>query len=135
MSSNYLGSEIPKLGFGLMRLPTIGNGGPFGDIDVEQVKQMVDRFMAAGFTYFDTAYVYGNGKSEMAARDALVKRYPRESYQLADKLPVYKGKNKEELRALFDTSLERTGAGYFDYYLLHALESETFEHSEKIGAF
>ena len=80
---NYLGKDIGKLGFGLMRLPEKD-----GKIDVEQVKTMVDMFMEKGFTYFDTAYVYGNGESERAAKEALVDRYPRESFQLATKLPL-----------------------------------------------
>ncbi len=126
----YLGKEIPKLGFGLMRLPMAG-----GEIDLEQVKQMVDRFMAEGFTYFDTAYVYHGGKSEVAAREALVKRYPREAYQLATKLPVWMANKPEDLQPLFDTQLERTGAGYIDYYLLHALDRDRIEHLEKIGAW
>ena len=77
--SDYFGKDTPKLGFGLMRLPRKGLG-----IDVEQVKQMVDLFLEAGFTYFDTAYVYLG--SENAARKALVERYPRESYTLATKI-------------------------------------------------
>lgn len=135
MDETYLGSEIPKLGFGLMRLPTVGQGGFFADIDVEQVKGMVDKFIAAGFTYFDTAYVYANGKSEMAARDALIKRYPRESFQLATKLPMGKISTAADMRPLFETSLERTQAGYFDFYLLHALGEDSFELSEKVGAW
>jgi len=111
----YLGESIPKLGFGLMRLPKIGEA-----LDLEQTKQMVDKFMEAGFTYFDTAYLYNNGESERVAKLALVNRYPRESYQLATKLPAWAGaKNKEEAEQMFYTSLERTGAGYFDFYLLH----------------
>ena len=113
----YLGENIPKLGFGLMRLPMIGE-----EVDIEQTKTMVDMFMEKGFTYFDTAYGYLNGKSECAVKEALVKRYPRESYQLATKLPAWAGaKNAEEARQMFYTSLERTGAGYFDFYLLHNL--------------
>ena len=113
----YLGEEIGKLGFGLMRLPMKGE-----DVDIEQTKQMVDMFMEKGFTYFDTAYVYTNGKSEAAVKVALVDRYPRESFQLATKLPAWAGaKTKEEAQNMFWTSLERTGAGYFDYYLLHNL--------------
>jgi len=105
------------MGFGLMRLPTIGE-----DIDVEQVKEMVDLFLQAGFTYFDTAYGYFSGKSEAAIKEALVDRYPRESFQLATKLPAWAGpKTAEEAQNMFWTSLERTGAGYFDYYLLHNL--------------
>jgi predicted aldo/keto reductase-like oxidoreductase len=112
----YLGKDIPKLGFGLMRLPMAG-----GSIDIEQVKAMVDRFLAAGFTYFDTAYVYAGGKSEEAVKTVLVERYPREKFQLATKLAAWLGpKNAEEARQMFYTSLERTGAGYFDFYLLHS---------------
>ena len=75
-------SKMPKLGFGLMRLPEKD-----GVIDHEQVCRMVDKYMEAGMNYFDTAYVYHGGKSEVAAREALVKRYPRESFMIADKLP------------------------------------------------
>ena len=75
---DYLGKEIPKLGFGLMRLPMLGE-----NVDIEQTKVMVDKFLAAGFTYFDTAYGYIGGKSEEAIKEALVDRYPRESFQLA----------------------------------------------------
>ncbi len=113
----YNGKEIKKLGFGLMRLPMIED-----EVDIEQTKQMVDVFLEGGFTYFDTAYGYLNGKSEEAIKVALVDRYPRESYQLATKLPAWAGaKSAEEARQMFFTSLERTGAGYFDFYLLHNL--------------
>ncbi|MDF1495517.1 aldo/keto reductase [Caproiciproducens sp. CPB-2] len=112
---NYLGKDIPKLGFGLMRLPMLGK-----EVDIEQTKAMVDQFLAAGFTYFDTAYGYIGGKSEEAVKTALVDRYPREKFQLATKLPAWAGaKNAEEARQMFYTSLRRTGAGYFDFYLLH----------------
>ena len=78
----YFGASTPKLGFGLMRLPKLADG----KIDIEQTKQMVDLFMSAGLTYFDTAYVYDGGDSEKAAKAALVDRYPRKSYTLATKL-------------------------------------------------
>lgn len=113
----YLGENTPKLGFGLMRLPKLESG----EIDVEQVKEMVDLFMAAGLTYFDTAYVYDNGKSEEAAKAALVDRYPRDKFTLATKLNARVATSAEDARQQLATSLERTGAGYFDYYLLHAL--------------
>ena len=112
----YLGEEIPKLGFGLMRLPQLEGEG--AGTDIEQVKQMVDAFLAAGGTYFDTARAYGSSEADIKA--ALVDRYPRESYQLATKNAAWIGcKTAEEARALFDTSLEQTGAGYFDFYLIH----------------
>ncbi len=111
----YLGEEIRKLGFGLMRLPQKD-----GVIDVEQVKEMVDLFLEAGFTYFDTAWAYAG--SEDAIRQALVERYPRERYQLATKNAAWIDcKTKEEAYAQFDVSLKQTGAGYFDFYLLHNL--------------
>ena len=119
----YFGADTPKLGFGLMRLPK----GKDGKIDVEQVQEMVDLFMAAGLTYFDTAYVYDGGDSERAAKATLVDRYPRESYTLATKLCAWMGAHDEEsAKQQFYTSLERTGAGYFDYYLLHALQAGNY---------
>ena len=107
--------EIKKLGFGLMRLPKNDE-----IIDVEQVKDMVDRFLAEGFTYFDTAWAYAG--SEDAIRQALVERYPREKFQLATKNAAWINcKTREEAIAQFETSLKQTGAGYFDFYLLHNL--------------
>ncbi len=115
---SFFEKEIKKLGFGLMRLPKNGE-----EIDVEQVKEMVDLYMEAGFTYFDTAFVYTG--SEDAIKKALVDRYPRESYQLATKNAAWAGcKTREEAIAQFETSLERTGAGYFDNYLLHNLGNQ-----------
>ena len=111
----FFDQEIKKLGFGLMRLPKKGE-----EIDVEQVKVMVDRFLAAGFTYFDTAWAYTG--SEDAIRQALVERYPRESFQLATKNAAWIGcQTREDAIRQFEESLERTGAGYFDNYLLHNL--------------
>ncbi|MPW25470.1 4Fe-4S dicluster domain-containing protein [Alkalibaculum sp. M08DMB] len=113
----YLGEKIKKLGFGMMRLPMIED-----EVDIEQTKQMVDLFLEKGFTYFDTAYGYINGKSEEAIKTTLVDRYPRESFQLATKLPAWAGaKTADEAKDMFWTSLKRTGAGYFDFYLLHNL--------------
>ncbi len=116
----YLGEEIRKLGFGLMRLPQEDK-----KIDIQQTKRMVDLFLEAGFTYFDTAWAYEG--SEDAIRQALVERYPRERFQLATKNAAWINcKTREEAIAQFDTSLKQTGAGYFDFYLLHNLgESRT----------
>ncbi len=111
----YLGEEIKKLGFGLMRLPKKDDV-----IDIEQVKQMVDIFLSKGFTYFDTAWAYPG--SEDAIRQALVERYPREKFQLATKNAAWINcKTREDAIAQFETSLKQTGAGYFDFYLLHNL--------------
>ncbi|MFG6326917.1 MAG: aldo/keto reductase [Lachnospiraceae bacterium] len=121
---HYFGEETPKLGFGLMRLPKLSNG----KIDIEQTKKMVDMFMDAGQTYFDTAYVYDGGDSERAAKEALIDRYPRESFTIATKLCAWAGEHSEEkAKQQFFTSLERTGAGYFDYYLLHALQAGNYK--------
>ena len=118
----YLGEEIKKLGFGLMRLPQKD-----GKIDIEQTKVMVDKFLDAGFTYFDTAWAYAG--SEDAIRQALVERYPRDKFQLATKNAAWINcKTREEAIAQFDTSLKQTGAGYFDFYLLHNLG----EHRTKV---
>lgn len=114
-SMSYLGEDIKKLGFGLMRLPQEGD-----KIDVEQVKEMVDLFMSKGFTYFDTAWAYPG--SEEAIKEALVERYPRETYQLATKAASWiECNSKDDAIKQFEDSLERTGAEYFDYFLLHNL--------------
>ena len=124
----YFGESTPKLGFGLMRLPKTGTG----KIDIEQTKKMVDLFMEAGLNYFDTAYVYDGGDSERAAKEALVDRYPRESYTLATKLCAWMGADNEKTaKQQFYISLERTGAGYFDYYLLHALQAGNYKLYDK----
>ena len=123
----YFGENTPKLGFGLMRLPRLADGRTF---DIEQIKQMVDLFLDAGFTYFDTAYVYEG--SEEAAKAALVDRHPRERYTLATKLNAgIPGLDEAAAKQQFYTSLERTGAGYFDYYLLHALGRGSRETYDK----
>lgn len=123
--SDYFGKNTPKLGFGLMRLP---RKGPF--IDVDQVSRMVDMFLDAGFTYFDTAYVYPG--SEEAIRKALVERHPRDSFTLATKVNAFLlAPTENAAKKQFYKSLERTGAGYFDYYLLHALMENNYKKYER----
>ena len=127
-TSTQPGNAVPLssslLGFGLMRLPRVKDTKT-DEIDIEQTKQMVDAFLEAGFTYFDTAWAYPG--SEDAIRQALVERYPREKFQLATKNAAWIGcKTREDAIAQFETSLKRTGAGYIDFYLLHNLgESRT----------
>ncbi|MBQ1522839.1 MAG: aldo/keto reductase [Erysipelotrichaceae bacterium] len=126
--SVFTGKEKLKLGFGLMRLPKNEDGS----IDVPQTSQMVDRFIEAGGTYFDTAFAYPG--SEEAIRQALVVRYPRESYTLATKLMVPpEGVNEEDAKREIYTSLERSGAGYFDYYLVHAIQRSNYKKYEEYG--
>ena len=127
---SYLGESIKKLGFGLMRLPMIGE-----KVDIEQTKKMVDYFMENGFTYFDTAYVYINGTSEVAMKEALVERYPRDSYQAATKLPLHSLKTTEDMPPYFEESLKRAGLEYFDFYLLHAISAGSYAKTNEIGAW
>ena len=126
----YLGEKIKKLGFGLMRLPMKGK-----EVDIEHTKKMVDKFIDAGFTYFDTAYVYIDGKSESITKEVLVDRYPRESFQLATKMTIWVTEQKEDVERIFNEQLERTGAGYFDFYLLHALDREKLEKLENFDVW
>lgn len=124
-------SEMPKLGFGLMRLPEKD-----GQVDIERVKTMVDKYMNAGMNYFDTAYVYHGGKSEVAAREALVKRYPRESFTIATKLPAWEMKTEADRDRIFNEQCERAGVDYFDYYLLHSIEDgSNYDIYEKLDCF
>ncbi len=120
---------IKKLGFGLMRLPMNGT-----EIDIEQVKQMVDLFLSKGFTYFDTAWGYHDGKSEEVAKAALVDRHPRDKFLLATKLPAWAGANSaQEAKDMFWTSLKRAGVDYFDFYLFHNLGPGRTETFDKFG--
>jgi len=121
-----------KLGFGLMRLPREG-GDMNRPIDLEQVKKMVDDFLAAGGKYFDTAYIYEG--SEEAAKAALCSRHPRDTYYLATKLNAasFCCSSEQEAKAELKKSLEKTGAGYFDFYLLHGLDEENLADYDRYG--
>ena len=124
---------MKKLGFGLMRLPLLDKNDN-GSIDVELTKKMIDVFMERGFTYFDTAWMYCKFNSERAVKEALVDRYPRDSFYLATKLPAWSGANTaEEAKQMFYTSLQRTGAGYFDFYLLHNLGEQRTHFFDDYG--
>lgn len=125
---------MKKLGFGLMRLPLLDQNDK-GSVDIELAKQMVDAFLAQGFTYFDTAYMYCNGKSETAAKEILVSRYPRNAYTLATKLPPHMIKSKEAHDTVFCDQLQKTGVEYFDYYLLHCIDDETIGVFEQFDCF
>lgn len=125
---------MKKLGFGCMRLPLI-DPNKIGEIDIDSMCKMVDAYMEAGFNYFDTAYYYHDSQSEAAVKKVVVERYPRESYFLTDKMPMFVEPPKEKLPEIFAEQLERTGVEYFDLYLLHSLGQGSYEHSEKVGAF
>lgn len=127
-------SKMPRLGFGMMRLPV--KDGDSREIDIPEVCRMVDRYMQAGLCYFDTAYVYHDGNSERAMKAAIVDRYPRDSFYLADKLPAWCMHSAEDRDRIFEEQLERTGAGYFDFYLLHSLEDgNNYDTYEKYDCF
>ena len=123
-----------KLGFGLMRMPTVDPNND-ADVDVEQVKAMVDHFIRHGFTYFDTAWMYNGFASEGVARQALVDRYPRESFTLATKLHSAFFDSLEDRDKVFNAQLEKTGAGYFDYYLIHGIEAASLPKYERFDCF
>ena len=125
---------MKKLGFGLMRLPTLDKNDP-SKVDLEQLKQMVDLFLEKGFTYFDTAWMYNAFASESAAKAALVDRHPRESFTLATKLHSGFFNSLEDRDKIFNAQLEKTGAGYFDYYLLHGIEAGFLPKFEELDCF
>ncbi len=119
---NYRNNDmISMIGFGCMRFPTTGDGGRRAPVDIEKTQQLVDYAYAHGINYYDTAYVYHGGKSEEIIGNAL-RKYPRESYFLADKMPGYNVKVKEDVPRLFEEQLKRCGVDYFDYYLLHTIQ-------------
>ena len=125
-------TDASKLGFGCMRLP-LNNPKDVTDIDIEQLKQMVDAFLEAGGNYFDTAFVYHNGCSETALREALVKRYPRESFTIATKCLAWALPDAQTAKACLDTSLERLGTDYVDYYLLHNVGGDRTKKFDDFG--
>ena len=125
---------MKKLGFGLMRMP-LTDPNDDAAVDIEQVKKMVDRFIEQGFTYFDTAIMYHNCVSQRVAKEALVDRYPRDSFTLATKLHNAYFSTLEGRDEVFQKQLEETGAGYFDYYLLHSVDKESLPHYEKFDCF
>lgn len=119
-----------RFGFGCMRLPMIDK-----EVDLAQFSKMIDAFMASGFNYFDTAHGYLDGKSETALRECLVKRYPRESYFLVDKLTGTFFQKEGGVRPVFESQLKACGVDYFDLYLMHAQSSEHFEKFKRCKAY
>ena len=123
--------DFGKLGFGFLRLPQTENG----EVDLDTTKEMVDIFLQKGFRYFDTAYIYLNGKSEVLLRQALLERYPRDSFLIADKLPCGYLRSGKTAGAIFEEQLRRCGVDYFDVYLLHGLDAEDAAYAEEMGCF
>ena len=136
-----------RLGFGMMRLPVLSSPT---DFDYKQLFQMVDEFLAQGFTYFDTSFVYHSGKSEEAVRKAVVERHPRDSFTIATKFPTFNLVPEDKIDYVFESQLKNLGVDYVDYYLLHNIQSiyydgidgnggiikttNLFEHAKKFKA-
>ena len=128
MASTVQTDKIGKLGFGYMRLPSVD-----GKLDTEQVNKMADAFIESGGTYFDAAYVYDG--AEAALCETVVKRYPRESFQIATKLPVGMVNKHRPKEHFLETSLERLGTDYIDFYLLHGINSGASKQAEELGVW
>jgi len=125
---------MKKLGFGFMRLPVLDENDRT-KIDYKTVNQMVDTFMSKGFTYFDTAYPYHNGYSEVAIGKCLASRYPRESFFLTDKITVGLVNKPEDHEKIFATQLERCQVSYFDNYLVHNMGELNYRKAQKMHTF
>ncbi|MFA9377611.1 MAG: aldo/keto reductase [Lachnotalea sp.] len=126
--------EQKKLGFGFMRLPVTDQEDPTS-VDIEMLNKMVDTFLENGFTYFDTAYMYHDFKSENFLKEALVKRHDRNSFTVATKMPTMFLKKIEDQERIFNEQLEKCGVDYFDYYLLHNLGVTHYEIAKKMESF
>ena len=119
-----------KFGFGFMRLPMQGE-----EVDIPETTKMVDAFLGAGFNYFDTAHGYLQGKSELALRECLTSRYPRDRYVLTDKLTENFFKTEADIRPVFESQLEACGVDYFDFYLMHSQGLTNYQHFKDCRAY
>ena len=119
-----------NFGFGCMRLPMNGD-----QVDIAETTRMVDEFLAQGFNYFDTAHGYIGGKSELALKECLTSRYPREAYSLTDKLTDSYFKTEADIRPFFESQLEACGVEYFDFYLMHSQHAGNFGHFRDCRAY
>ncbi|WP_370794974.1 aldo/keto reductase [Gemmiger sp.] len=119
-----------NFGFGCMRLPMNGD-----QVDIAETTRMVDEFLAQGFNYFDTAHGYIGGKSELALKECLTSRYPREAYSLTDKLTDSYFKTEADIRPFFESQLEACGVDYFDFYLMHAQNADNFKKFKACRAY
>ena len=131
---NYLGKDMPKLGFGLMRLPTRG-GEISPEVDLDALARYIDIYLSKGFVYFDTAWPYHGGASEKAVGELLCGHYPRESFKLATKMPAMMIHEASQYETIFKEQLTRTNAEYFDFYLLHGLNSDSSPLTDRLGGW
>ena len=130
MINKFFPEIMGKFGFGCMRLPMIN-----GEVDMPQFCEMVDAFLSSGLNYFDTAHGYLDGKSELALRDGLTSRYPRNKYILTNKLSTHFFTREDQIRPLFEEQLRACGVEYFDFYLMHAQDKANFEKYKKCRAY
>jgi predicted aldo/keto reductase-like oxidoreductase len=114
---------------------SLAEEGNNGNINLQAFTEMADYYIEQGFTYFDTGYPYHSGASETVAREAIVKRYPREAFMLADKMPVWEITSRSDYQKIFDRQLERCGVEYFDNYLLHNLGEKHYADTLKHDGF
>ena len=128
MSENYLGESVGKLGFGYMRLPRKD-----GKFDIASVNEMVDEFLSYGFSHFDTSYIYEG--SEEALRESLVKRHPRDRFQIATKMTPFRVRKPEHHYEQLETSLERLGVDFVDYYFIHALTEASIKIANELDTW
>lgn len=128
--NNVFENVKKNLGFGCMRLPMIDK-----EVDYDTFSKMIDTFLENGFNYFDTAHMYVDQKSEIALRECLVKRHPRESFVLANKLSNPYFKSQEEIIPFFENQLKWCAVTYFDFYLMHAQDNESYEKYKKCKAY
>lgn len=130
-SRNLFKEKISMLGFGAMRFPSLEGG----EIDIEKVKEMIDYSMANGINYYDTAYIYHGEKSEGALKTALIERYERSKFYVADKIPVWMAKSEKDYEKFLNVQLERLGVDYLDFLLLHSLDNNRIGDVEKFKGF
>ena len=130
MKNKFFPEINGKFGFGCMRLPMVN-----GEVDMPQFCEMVDAFLDSGLNYFDTAHGYLSGKSELALREGLTSRYPRDRYILTNKLSTHFFTQEDQIRPLFEEQLRACGVEYFDFYLMHAQDGEIFEKYKRCRAY
>lgn len=131
MKNTYFEEVQSNFGFGCMRLPMRQNG----EVDTAEFSKMIQLFFAAGLTYFDTAHGYLGGKSELALRECLTSKYPRDAYTLTDKLTVAYFDKEEDIRPFFESQLQACGVDYFDFYLMHAQSAEIYAKFQRCHAY
>ncbi len=126
---------MKTLGFGMLRLKQLDQTDWESHYDIALFTKLADQYLNSGFNYFDTAFTYQDGMNEIAFREAVAKRYPRDAYQIADKIPVYMIDAPEQIEPIFQKMLANCDVDYFDYLLLHAMSPPTYERTRQNQGF